>query len=141
MRWRWLLILPLVLLLVGCSTVSSRRLNSLETKVNTLEAKVDSVKERQSATESQTGESSAIVTSQENQGSVYESGKASLTKKDIQQALKNAGYYDGAIDGKIGKNTKKAIMEFQKANGLKADRVVGPKTKSLLLQYLTVKAQ
>jgi len=71
----------------------------------------------------------------------YESGKTSLTKKDIRQALKNAGYYNGTIDGKIGKNTKKAIIEFQKANGLKADGIVGSKTKSLLLQYLTAKAQ
>ena len=61
MRWRWLLVLPLVLMLVGCSTVSSKRLNSLETKVSTLEAKVDSVEQRQSAIEGQTGESRESV--------------------------------------------------------------------------------
>jgi len=155
MRWRWLLVLPLVLMLVGCSTVSSKRLNGLETKVSTLEAKVDSVEQRQSAIEGQTGESresvgylkgkvdsrgpsTVVVTgAQGNEGYLYKSGKKSLTHKDIQFALKNAGFYNGPIDGKIGKNTKKAIREFQKANDLKTDGVVGPKTRDLLLQYLT----
>jgi len=153
MRWKWLLVIPMVLLVTGCSTVSSKRLNSLETKVSTLEAKVDSVEQRQSAIEGQTGESresvgylkgkvdsrgpsTVVVTgAQGNAGYLY--GKKSLTHKDIQLALKNAGFYNGSIDGKIGKNTKKAIREFQKANGLKADGKVGLKTRELLLQYLT----
>ena len=56
--------------------------------------------------------------------------------KDIQNALKNAGFYTGAIDGKIGPKTKKAVMEFQKANGLKDDGKVGPKTWAALEKYL-----
>lgn len=56
--------------------------------------------------------------------------------KEIQTALKNAGFYTGAIDGKIGSKTKKAILEFQKANGLIADGKVGPKTWGVLSKYL-----
>ena len=56
--------------------------------------------------------------------------------KDIQTALKNAGFYIGAIDGKIGPNSKKAIMEFQAAKGLKVDGKVGPKTWAELEKYL-----
>jgi len=152
MRWKWLLVIPMVLLVTGCSTVG-KRMNNLETKMGALEAKVDSVEQRQSAIEGQTGESresvgylkgkvdsrgpsTVVVTgAQGNAGYLY--GKKSLTHKDIQIALKNANFYTGPIDGKIGKNTKKAIREFQKANGLKADGKVGPKTKELLLQYLT----
>jgi len=55
---------------------------------------------------------------------------------DIQTALKNAGFYSGAIDGKIGPVSKKAIVEFQKANDLVADGKVGPKTWSVLSRYL-----
>ena len=152
MRWKWLLVIPMVLLVTGCSTVG-KRMNNLETKMGALEAKVDSVEQRQSAIEGQTGESresvgylkgkvdsrgpsTVVVTgAQGNAGYLY--GKKSLTHKDIQLALKNANFYTGPIDGKIGKNTKKAIREFQKANGLKADGKVGPKTRELLLQYLT----
>ena len=57
--------------------------------------------------------------------------------KDIQRALKNAGFYTGAIDGKIGPKTKKAIEEFQKTKGLKVDGKVGPKTWEELEKYLT----
>ncbi len=58
------------------------------------------------------------------------------TATEIQTALKNAGYYTGAVDGKIGPLTKKAIEEFQKANGLKADAKVGIKTWDALSKYL-----
>lgn len=56
--------------------------------------------------------------------------------KDIQKALKAAGFYTGAVDGKIGPRTKKAIIDFQKAKGLKADGKVGPKTWAELEKYL-----
>ena len=59
-----------------------------------------------------------------------------MTKKEIQTALKNAGYYFGAIDGKIGPKTKEAVKVFQTDNGLKVDGVVGPKTQRLLSEYL-----
>ncbi len=55
---------------------------------------------------------------------------------EIQTALKNAGFYTGNIDGKIGPKTKAAIEEFQKANGLKPDGRVGPKTWVLLSKHL-----
>ncbi len=56
---------------------------------------------------------------------------------DIQTALKNAGYYTGTVDGKLGPMTKEAIEEFQKANGLEADGRVGPKTWAALRKHLT----
>ena len=56
--------------------------------------------------------------------------------KDIQRALKNAGFDIGTIDGKIGPKTKKAIEDFQKSKGLKADGKVGPKTWAELEKYL-----
>jgi hypothetical protein len=58
------------------------------------------------------------------------------TAKEIQTALKNAGFYSGLVDGKIGPMSKKAIEEFQKANNLKADGKVGLKTWELLGKYL-----
>jgi len=152
MRLKLFLAMPLILLLGGCAT--GRKLQNLETKVDVLETKVSSVEQRQSAIEGQTGESresvgyikgkvdsrgpsTVVVTgAQGNEGYLYKSGKKSLTHKDIQFALKNAGFYNGPIDGKIGKNTKKAIREFQKANGLKADGVVGKETKEKLAGYL-----
>ena len=63
---------------------------------------------------------------------------ASLSQdQKIQTALRNAGLYQGNIDGKIGPATKKAIMEFQTAHNLKADGKVGPKTWAALDPYLS----
>ena len=56
--------------------------------------------------------------------------------RQIQTALKNAGYDPGTIDGKLGQKTKKAIKDFQTANGLKADGKVGPKTWAKMSTYL-----
>ena len=58
------------------------------------------------------------------------------TNKQIQQALKNAGLYDGKVDGNIGPKTKKAIEAFQTQNGLKADGKVGRKTWKAMSTYL-----
>jgi peptidoglycan hydrolase-like protein with peptidoglycan-binding domain len=61
---------------------------------------------------------------------------AKPTALEIQTALKNVGLYGGPLDGKIGPLTKKAIEDFQKANGLEADGKVGPKTWALLSTHL-----
>jgi len=56
--------------------------------------------------------------------------------KEIQAALKNAGFNPGSIDGKIGPRTRQAIKDFQKSKGLVPDGVVGPKTWTSLGRYL-----
>ena len=60
-----------------------------------------------------------------------------LSSKQIQRALKKAGFYQGPIDGKIGTKTKEAIIKFHKANGLKADGIVGKRTSEELNKYLS----
>lgn len=69
------------------------------------------------------------------------SGPYKPTGTEIQTALKNAGFYAASIDGKVGPKTKKAIIEFQKANNLKADGKVGPKTWEALVRYLSSAAK
>ncbi|RJP29630.1 MAG: peptidoglycan-binding protein [Candidatus Omnitrophota bacterium] len=56
--------------------------------------------------------------------------------QQIQTALQAAGFYKGAIDGKSGPMTKKAIKDFQAANNLQVDGKVGPKTWAVLANYL-----
>lgn len=56
--------------------------------------------------------------------------------KQVQLALKNAGFDPGPIDGKIGEKTRRAIRRFQKSKGLKVDGVVGKRTWEELNKYL-----
>lgn len=58
-----------------------------------------------------------------------------LRSAQLQAALKNAGYYEGGIDGKVGPGTIDAIRRFQADNGLDADGVCGRKTWSKLKSF------
>ena len=58
--------------------------------------------------------------------------------RDIQQALKNSGFYQGAVDGKMGSLTREATKEFQRVHGLKDDGVVGKQTWTQLSAYATL---
>lgn len=62
--------------------------------------------------------------------------RVDASAQQVQTALKNAGYYDGVIDGKLGRRSKSAIESFQKDHGLKNDGVIGRKTWAELSQYL-----
>ena len=52
--------------------------------------------------------------------------------KAVQKKLKSLGYYSGSIDGDYGNGTKKAVIAFQKANGLKQTGNVNSSTLSKL---------
>lgn len=52
--------------------------------------------------------------------------------KEVQKRLKLWGYYNGTVDGVFGEGTKKAVIAFQKKNGLTADGVVGKSTYKAL---------
>lgn len=70
-----------------------------------------------------------------------EEEKRSAHNKDIQAALKNAGFYTGEVDGRIGPMTRKAIKDFQTSKGLTADGKVGPKTWAELEKYLAASSE
>ncbi len=59
-------------------------------------------------------------------------GDSGSDVKEIQQKLKNWGYYFGSVDGIYGSATKEAIKKFQEKNGLQVDGVCGEKTLNAL---------
>lgn len=61
--------------------------------------------------------------------------------KQIQTALRNAGYNPGKIDGRTGGQTREAIKSFQRANNITVDGKVGKKTWELLRVYLEKKVK
>jgi peptidoglycan hydrolase-like protein with peptidoglycan-binding domain len=81
-------------------------------------------------------EATIVSTSGEKLEPLPPSGPFKPTAKEIQLALKNAGFYSGAVDGKLGPMSTKAVEAFQKANGLTADGKVGPKTWTALSKHL-----
>jgi peptidoglycan hydrolase-like protein with peptidoglycan-binding domain len=70
---------------------------------------------------------------------VYATGpfvhKGQLNGKNIQRALRKAGFDPGKVDGLLGKQGREAVKDFQTANGLDADGHIGLKTLKALMSY------
>ena len=118
--------------LAGCATARPGA-GSLETRVQSLENRMQVV---EADVQSGAPRSSEATTGNVGSGGEKMADAQNMTKKDIQKALKTAGYYDGVVDGKIGAKTRSAIKAFQNDNGLKADGIPGRQTKEKLLKYL-----
>lgn len=128
-------VLGLVGLMVfsGCSTTRPSSMQSLENRVQALEGRVQVMEGGPLSVTGAVSTADTEVPMASIEGAVT---VEKMTKKQIQQALKNAGYYEGEVDGKVGPKTKTALMKFQKDMGLKADGVAGKNTKEKLLKYL-----
>lgn len=61
-------------------------------------------------------------------------GNSGTLVRNLQQALKNQGYYSGTVDGKYGEGTTKAVTRFQERHGLSQDGVAGPATQRVLFE-------
>ncbi len=74
----------------------------------------------------------ACLCSTSARAAVLKQGSKGEVVKRVQTKLKNWGYYQGAIDGVYGKQTKSAVQYFQRRNGLVADGIVGKKTAAAM---------
>ena len=57
-----------------------------------------------------------------------------MNTRQIQALLVYLGYDPGEVDGLPGKNTRRAVLAFQAAEGLTADGSPGPLTQAALLE-------
>lgn len=153
MKSRILLGIIMAGVLSGCATTSSRSGGSLEIKVAQLERRlsdsdteVQELKYEVSRLTSQISNmgsrgdasSGSKKDRQDSDDNFIEEGsiRISASAEDVQKALQKAGYYDGVLDGKIGRKTIDAIKNFQKEHDLKADGVIGVKTWQAMKSYI-----
>ncbi|MDD5560514.1 MAG: peptidoglycan-binding domain-containing protein [Candidatus Omnitrophica bacterium] len=130
-----------VISLSGCSTAGKKKdleIQGLRNQVSALESQMPAKTE-----ETSIPEQVAVKSSEMPMESLDKSGEAKErpSARQIQAALKNAGYYQGVIDGKLGKQSRQAIRDFQKANNLSVDGKVGKKTWAALREYLKKKVK
>lgn len=55
-----------------------------------------------------------------------------LEVKELQERLRELGYYSGEVDGQYGGGTRSAVQAFQGQHGLDADGIAGESTLNLL---------
>jgi len=134
------------LLLAGCATPAASRtapkpqepellntrLSSLEGRIGDLHTRLEELAQAQVRLK----EEVRLLKARPAQAARPKIIPSRLSSRQIQRALVTAGFYDGPIDGKIGRRTQQAIRAFQQAEGLRADGIVGTKTAAALVQYL-----
>jgi len=134
-----LAVIVLALFLSGCATTTKKSNNieiqQLKSRVAGLETDLQAKEQEIMHLEDELEKVREKRAVYRKEGKIVESKK--LSTRQIQAALKNAGFYRGSVDGKMGPATTEAIKSFQRANGLKADGVVGKKTRANLMKYLT----
>jgi len=142
------MVVAAVMMASGCAAQrSAQELNRLKSNVSLLDQRVSQL-ERASLTQpaSSTAEWPSAAQPQTPAGisvagapvTVSPGSSAAILKpstREIQQALKNAGFYQGSVDGKLGPKTREAIREFQRVHQLKVDGLVGKQTWEKLAPY------
>lgn len=75
----------------------------------------------------------AVITLAQNANAAsYKRGSTGSVVSEIQQKLKDWGYYSADIDGIYGSRTEAAVLLFQQKNGLAADGKAGTETLAAL---------
>lgn len=78
------------------------------------------------------GESGTITTPVTTNPNTLKYGDSGSRVTELQTALVKLGYNTNGVDGRFGAGTQRAVISFQKANGLEADGLAGTKTLELL---------
>ena len=65
-------------------------------------------------------------------GQTLREGSSGTAVRALQEQLKALDYYSGNITGHYGRLTKEAVRRYQRANGLTADGIAGPRTLASL---------
>lgn len=125
--------------LTGCATTTKQKdleVQGLKNQLNVLQSKISEKDDEINGLRDALTKATAEVSKPTDDQSGEQASVKTPTIKQIQQALKNAGFNPGSVDGRMGKQTRVAIREFQKANNLNVDGKVGKQTWSILEPFL-----
>jgi len=158
MVFRTILGLAILMVISGCATMRGGKDSSqLEMRVAQLERQIqykdDEIRslkyELQDLSDKVSAKTVAVTPAPEAKTSVSKAStqdipgykqegivRMPVSVEQVQTALKNAGFYQGTVDGKLGNQTKSAIAEFQKGHNLNPDGIVGKRTWMEMEKYL-----
>jgi len=128
--------------LSGCATGRKQKdmeIQGLKNQISVLEAQIQSKDEEINSLRDALDKATVkkeIAVKEMGKKKIIGEVKSRPKVREIQIALRNAGYNPGAIDGRMGRQTRDAIRAFQRTNNLPVDGKVGKQTWSLLKEYL-----
>ena len=130
--------------LSGCATARKQKeleIQGLKNQITVLESQLQSKDEemgslRETISRQQEKAAQDVIKKSGSKKKVIAEAKSRPKTKQIQVALKNGGFYTGAVDGKKGRQTREAIRAFQRANNLNVTGKADKSTWALLKSYL-----
>lgn len=134
MHWKLIALLPVISL---ATTIPAYALNNNQTHKSTT-ATTHMVQNSQHSSTMKTAkavrkvnvkpESNHVV----KRTTVIKLGSKGDAVKNVQNLLKQKGFYTANVNGIFDKNTRLAVIKFQKSKGLRADGIIGSKTLAAL---------
>jgi len=151
--------ITLVVFMAGCSTTKTAMPSSshMQLRVSSIESQLDDQSQDISELKTSVSELSnsvkhvvslkqhsgtatktikKVVSNKQTQSKYQNILRVPVAPREVQSALKEAGYYQGTIDGRLGPQSERAIKEFQSDHDLASDGIVGKKTWTELKTYL-----
>lgn len=138
------ILLAFIFSLSGCASARKQQefqIQGLRNQISLLEAQLQTKDDQINALKENFSQAQADAEKEAIKKNPAGEVKSRPNIRQVQIALVNAGYNPGRIDGRMGKQTKDAIKQFQKANNLAVDGKAGKQTWDLLKGYLYKKVK
>ena len=129
--------------LSGCVTFGKKKdleIQGLKNQVTALESQLQNKDQKISGLREELDRAAQERNNFSQNKGIFEA-KSRPNNKQIQLALRNAGYNPGKIDGRIGRQTREAIKAFQRANNIPVDGKVAKQTWEALRGCLVNKVK
>jgi len=127
----------------GCATFGKKKdleIQGLKNQVAGLESQLQNKDQEISSLKEELDRATQEKNNISQNKGIFEA-KSRPSNKQVQLALRNAGYNPGKIDGHIGKQTREAIKAFQKANNIPVNGKVNKQTWEALKGSLATKVK
>ncbi|OUL35239.1 peptidoglycan-binding domain-containing protein [Nostoc sp. 106C] len=124
MNWKLLAVLPMLTLATAVPAYSQTNTKT----PNTTNPTQVTQPSQQGNTTKKPNATKKPVTTAATQTTILTLGSQGQSVKVAQDFLKKQGFYTGNVNGVFDKQTRSAVMKFQKSKGLRADGIVGRRT-------------
>ncbi|GBE93136.1 peptidoglycan-binding domain-containing protein [Nostoc cycadae] len=133
MNWKVIALVPALALATALPAYSATKKTPNPT--TTTQVKPQNLQQSNTTKKTTTAQKSNIRQKSTNvakRSNVLTVGSKGDSVKNAQILLKKQGFYTASVNGIFDKNTRAAVIKFQKSKGLRADGIIGHRTLTAL---------